>query len=75
MTKPKNRNSWSSADQSQKMKMMLRDLWGEVWSAASNRHHDEQQFDYTKPRKEKPEDKYSRFSTESGFSGRNRTHH
>jgi hypothetical protein len=75
MTQSKNRSYCSSADQSQKMKMILTHRWSEVWSTASKRHHDEEQFAHPKPRKEKPEDKYHKFSTESGFSGRNRTHH
>jgi hypothetical protein len=73
MTQSKNRYYSPSADQSRKMKMILTDHWSEVWSTASNRHHDEEQFAHTKPRKEKPEDKYHRFSTERGFSSRNRT--
>jgi hypothetical protein len=73
MTQSKNHYYSSSLDQLRKMEMILRDRWSEVWSTACNRHHDEEQFAHTKPRKEKPEDKYHRFSTESGFSSRNRT--
>jgi hypothetical protein len=73
MNQSKDRSYCSSAEQLWKMKMILTDRWSEVWSTASIRHHDEEQFAHTKPRKEKPEDKYHRFSTESGFSSRNRT--
>jgi hypothetical protein len=73
MIQSKDRSYCSSAEQLWKMKMILTDRWSEVWSTASKRHHDEEQFAHTKLRKEKPEDKYHRFSTERGFSSRNRT--
>jgi hypothetical protein len=73
MTQSKDRSYCSSAEQLWKMKMILTDRWNEVWSTASIRHHDEEQFAHTKPRKEKPEDKYHKFSAESGLRGGNRT--
>jgi hypothetical protein len=72
MTQSKNHNYFLSPEQLRKATRIVKARWDEARLTASNRHQNEQRFAHTRSSKEKFEDKYHRFSAESGSSSGNR---